>query len=678
MKRQSSKLLPLLGALLAIGIASAAWFFLRAAPNAEPGIGGGDELLTATAPGVEERGPAALQTPELAAKTTPTPSQQTIEDRKQVATPSELELAEALWVNGRIVYPEGTPIGEEVEVVASGRKFKTRPPYRARVAPNGTFRVAFAPGTKTGSVDVDAPHLYLREAVKIKPADPRRTEELVLEPLLGGRIQGQLIAPLNGMGLASQLAGKSVHTQGWSESYDENMSRLGVVDGSLRFELRGLSPKCTFELGFNSELFVAVKRSGVRVAAGEDQAWQLPLTLGGRVRGRVSDATGDRPSSINLVFQSVQDEQTADASSSTELFGLDMDPSLNVKLAPDGSFDARGIPPGKIQVTALAAQRLPCVLELGMVADGEVREGVDLVLESGGRIGGRVVWPDGSPAAEARVSLKTLAEGNEIGGGMQDFWSDVASVRADAQGVFLISGLVAKKFNVIAQARPEAEASRSGSKGRPQPLRASLDDVPVDSLDLELKLHGGSTIQGIVVDDIGAPVTRFGVSAEQQSEDYDPHAHSASSIYTPADGRFELGGLLDATYRIRVTAIGHDAPEDVELSLPADSRTLSFVARRRARVSGVVLRPDGKLAGGAEVSATSAGELSAPEGGGKANSRGEFSVKSAPSGSILVRASLEGFASSEGLAAELAPGESRADLSLQLRTGGRITGEVHA
>ncbi|HTF89515.1 MAG TPA: carboxypeptidase-like regulatory domain-containing protein, partial [Planctomycetota bacterium] len=594
MKRQSSKLLPLFCVLLAIGVASAAWFFLRSAPTAESGVGGGDERATATT-STEERNAASLQTPELPTNAASTPSQQKVEDRKNVATPAELELADALWVSGRLVYPEGTPIGEEVEVVASGRKFKTRPPYRARVAPNGSFRVAFAKETKTGSVDVDAPHLFLREAAKVKPADPKRTEELVLEPLLGGRIQGQLIVPANGLSLASQLAGKSVHAEGWSEGYDDHMSRVGAVDKAMRFELRGLSPECAFQLGFHSELFAVVNRSDIRVAAGEDLAFQLPLTLGARVRGRVSDAGGEKLTSTNLEFQTQQDEQPGESSSSAEAFAIGVDRSVSVKIEPDGSFDARGILPGKIQITANAPQRLPAVLELGMVADGEVREGVELVLELGGRVGGRVLWPDGSPAAEARVHLQALAEDNESGSGMPNFLFDVASARADAQGAFLISGLAAKRFNVLAQARPEAEASsRGGSKGRSQAWRASFDDVPVDKLDLELKLHGGSTIQGVVVDDLGAPVTRFAVSAEQQSEGYDPLAHTASSIYTPADGRFELGGLLDASYQIRVTAIGHDAPEEVEITLPADSRTLSFVARRRARVSGVVLRPDGE------------------------------------------------------------------------------------
>src|SRR5687767_3274345 len=46
------------------------------------------------------------------------------EARVSVATEAERELADAIWISGRIVFPEGTPIGETVDVIASGREFQ--------------------------------------------------------------------------------------------------------------------------------------------------------------------------------------------------------------------------------------------------------------------------------------------------------------------------------------------------------------------------------------------------------------------------------------------------------------------------------------------------------------------------------------------------------------------------
>ena len=89
--------------------------------------------------------------------------------RVAVASERDAELARGLWVEGRVVFPPGTPPDERVEVVARGRKLKHGPPHAVRVAEDGSFRVAFGAGTKSGRLELKARYLYLEAPCVIAP-----------------------------------------------------------------------------------------------------------------------------------------------------------------------------------------------------------------------------------------------------------------------------------------------------------------------------------------------------------------------------------------------------------------------------------------------------------------------------------------------------------------------------
>src|SRR5262249_51611067 len=146
---------------------------------------------TANAPVAEEEPDSALAAPpstdarasagELAPARTP------------IASPREAELARAHWVEGRVLFPPGTPADEKAVVVARGKKFADGGNHRVEVAPDGRFRVAFSEKTLSGQLTLEARYVYLAKLGRWSAKEP--DAPVTLEPVLGARIEGRLVLP---------------------------------------------------------------------------------------------------------------------------------------------------------------------------------------------------------------------------------------------------------------------------------------------------------------------------------------------------------------------------------------------------------------------------------------------------------------------------------------------------
>jgi hypothetical protein len=407
MPAKTSKSLPLLCVLLALAIGLAGWSALS---------------------GSDEAGPAALEDANHAAAPTPqAPSSPTIAalpkaerdsprpepagiagatERVSVATNDELELAAGLWVSGRVVFPEGTPIGENVEVIGRGKEFKTRALHRARVDANGNFRLAFAPNTRSARIELDAPHLYLSEMFSFRFKDGRADGEILLEPALGGRLIVSLQVPSEAAQLAAELVGKSASSWGWHETTYENCQRTAIVDANLQFELRGLTAGMTHHLNFASQVVAPASLEASAVEAGQTQHVDMPLRAGVRLSGRVQTAGGAVQRGLILQAFSTREDSSVQRDQLWAFSGEVGESQDVLQVAEDGRFEARGVAAGHVSLKAQAPQRLPATLQLGQLADGDVREGLELTLELGGQIGGHVRWPDNTPVAGASLQLE--------------------------------------------------------------------------------------------------------------------------------------------------------------------------------------------------------------------------------------------------------------------------------
>lgn len=682
MAKRTSKTLPLLCGLLVLAIAVAGWNLLRETQVEDPApIAGG--ALEAQ-PAMAERGAGALAAlPEPQAK--PKAEQAPLaahEERVIAATSADLELADAIWISGRLAWPENTPIGEQVEVVATGRDFKSREMHRARVEPGGDFRVAVAPNTRNAMLSLDAPHVFLPQPIRVKIKDGKAAGEVRLEPKLGGRLIGQLRLPAGGEAVAAELVGKSVNSWGWVDGDIPNAcSRSGLVDANLRFELRGLDPAPEHTLHFDSGVTAAASIENLKFEAGVTRSIDVDLQLGVRLRGRVTSAGAEQAKDMRVVSSTQLPGGESPVQSLGYAFGsmvMSTDGSERYADVDDeGRFDLRGVVAGRIQLRASATQRTNAVLELGVLADGESREGLELELGLGEAIGGVVRWPDGSAAIGAEIELEFAGDErgrNEESEDLEGDWS--GRVKTDAAGEFLIQGLVHGPFHVLA----EAKSREPLVKGKPKPpaWKVKAESVAIGTRKLELVLQGGTTIHGFVVDDTGAPIERFSLSATPKHADDFDDSKSVAAKFRAADGRFELGGLIDGTQRISASVPLHDAPEPLIIDTPAQTGPFTLVALRRGSITGSVQLPDGTPAARASLRVDRHDSPGEEGHAGRTNSKGEFKTKAISAGPMTLQARLDGFASSDPYPLQIAPGQTISGVILVLQHGARISGEVHA
>lgn len=685
MAQRSSRALILgLGALFAVVGAVAAFVLTQAPPSplVEHGTPQQGEVH-ADAPHDELR-PTAPDAPRAAASVS--------DDRAEVTPEAQRELDEALWVEGRVVFPDGSPLDEQVFVLAQGKDFKHRDGHRARVANDGSFRVAFQQETKTGWLRLDAPHLYLETPLRVRlPAK----EAQVLEPALGALIEGRITPPLGVVDPGAQLHDVSVNLRGWSASIESAVTRLGKVGADLRFQLRGVPPNLDYWLSCDPIVWPQQSRQQLRLAAGQTLELELTFELGAVVRGRVRDEAGQAVAKANVVVRTKNEKG--------DWWGSQRATTTK----DDGSFEVRGAQAGEMRIDASKQGLLPAKSELGRIDDGATREALELALPLGDTLSGKVLWPDGKPAWNAVVTVEETADEDDDEFDFSGFRSP--SVKTGSDGSFRVTGLKGAPYKVSATAKSSGEqadqdderaAGETGDEARPVEAASGaredkprgprwsveVENIAANTSALELVLQGGASISGHVTDDRGVALDRFTLVAVLDDPRTPWRRNSQDTLSKrceSVDGSFTLSGLSDGTWKVRATALGYADMRPVDVTIPGHATALTLAIPRAASISGRVLDPQGKPAHKAVVEVEHNGEQTSFSilGGSNsatADSKGNFKLRRAPVGRVKLTATLPAFADSPPLELELAPGAVQENLELRLRAGARLTGEIRA
>ena len=625
------------------------------------------------------------------------------EQRAALAAPGEAARATAppVAIEGRVVLPDELPANEVLAVVAhpspgppgpDPEAFRTladepSPPASpepepepepdpwasAAVGPDGSFRLELPAGVRRAWLDVDGRYLYLPARV---PADagPRGDGEPgpVLRPELGAWIRGRAVAAGEGVG---DLTGERVVLRPRSSRVNPlggaplagGLERRGVVGEGGAFELRGVPASSPSILTGESERYVAGSVEADPVP-GRVTDLDLAFHAGWGLRGRVVDAD-ERPVAGAYV--------TAVNASALSMFGAD--PLREVSSGDDGSFELRGLPLERVQVKAYARGYAPGgPFTVEPAGPGELGE-LSLVLERGRSLEGQVSWPDGAPAADARLVVAPAADALTGLEHVTGYAGLRVERRADGRGRFTISGLGEGPF------RLEARARRPGAKGGDEEGVAVSPAAEPGADALELVLAVPPVLRGTVRAGDGTPVPAFALRAEPQSDNpfYGPiFLQLRTETVESPDGSFALGGLQDGEWLLAVQAEGFAPLEPLRLKLPeAASAPLEVVLAPSAAVRGLVLAPEEQ--GGRGVPGARVRML--PEGGDLAvlglsaadlpettcDAAGRFVLEGLPAGEVRLVATAGGFADSEEVRAEVG-----GECVLQLRRGGRLTGEV--
>jgi hypothetical protein len=666
-KRSSAPLL--LAVVAAVAVAAVAWFALFTGSSAQN--------EAAAAPSSGGAMPAASR---AAAVEAPVDAPRRVDDaapeelaRAAIDDNKRVEFSDAVWIEGRVVFPEGTPLDERVEVIADGKDFKNIGDHRVTAGTDGSFRVAFSPEGKTGWLKIKASYLHLDKPVRVKLS--KDAEPVVLEPLLGGRIVGRITPPPGASDAPQVLAKAKLRAQSWGETFGM-VSIEGKIDEDFNFELRGVGAAREHRIELDSKEWVQFSKGDVTVKPGETLQLDIQLELGARFSGVVVDAQGKPVERAEVELRKRSDD------------GDFWRNRRDVNTDESGVFRITGISAGEYEVKVRARNYLEHSKELGAFADGDARDGQRVVLDSGRSVSGIVKWSDGAIASGAFVRVE-LAGGKEGDDEFEFSMEDRLAVRTGLDGRFSIAGLTGNAFNVYAHAKDGSRADSAsksdgkvgrlkGAKWRGQVLNVS-GTSPV-----EVVLKPGFGVSGRVVDELGQPVKKFWITGRTDSTAGGLEGVMGEQIkskFEAEDGRFTLEGLTNATWSIAARATGYTPSPSTSIVMPHDGE-LTFVVKNNAAVRGTVVDPAGKPVAKARIELEwdrpdESFDLSDLNRGATADGKGVFRISNAPSGKVTLKASHASFADSAPLELELAPGASVEDVRMVLTRGGTLRVRLH-
>jgi hypothetical protein len=199
------------------------------------------------------------------------------------------------------------------------------------------------------------------------------------------------------------------------------------------------------------------------------------------------------------------------------------------------------------------------------------------------------------------------------------------------------------------------------------------------AVELNFGLPPGLTLGGQVVDDAGAPIARARIEAWPMQ-----FAANAEVAQSRVDGRFDVVGLRQGTYRLRVLARGYQNVDLVDQQPGRDD--LRVVLRRRATIVLRVLAPDQHVVRSYQLGV----RRWFRERGGQIGAVAElpdqrvrldgltdsFDVTGIPVGTFVVQVSADGFAKTLSGEVEVLPDTQRLALDVVLSTGGTLRGRV--
>jgi len=623
--------------------------------------------------------------------------------RTQVDEDASAELASALWIEGRVAWPEGCQADAELEVVAlsAAREYDdfaremdgeadARKGWLARrpVEPDGSFRIPIKEPGASVHLIARGRLLYAAETREVRPD---ASTGVVLALQAGACIAGTLAAP--GEVEPGELSGVEVDLDTELGSIEPSrvanrtMMRLEVhTDDAGRFELRALPAGAAYSLHVAPETFAMQRVKVPALGACETRGVTVTLERGGRVTGVVRDETG----------QPVDGAEVAGLIGG-QFFGFDDREVREAKTGAEGRFELAAVPVGAISVRAkkdgyLESKKVPVeVPEAGTAAD------VVVELPAGNTVSGRVAWQGGGPVAKATVSASfDMAHVGGMGAfNMMRGASGKAQTGAD--GSFTMRGLGGGPFIVSCAAPPPgAEAGPGedgGGDGEPPAgkdwHRAKQRSVAPGTEDLLLVLAPPAGLWGRVAVADGEPPASFTVRLAQKLEasmiavDIDER----SEPFEAEDGSFFLASVDPGEWHASAKAPGWVTLEPTPITMPAETEHDPLVLElvRTATIAGTVVTPDGQAVANASVHVKRTGENEVmaamreqkEDTKAEADEQGRFRIEGVPPHPSSAFAESDRFARGAEVSLDLSPGALVEDVELRLSLGGRLTGEVY-
>lgn len=393
-------------------------------------------------------------------------------DLTGVPTDLEVKLDQAVAISGRVVTARGEPVADlRVGVSVDGPEVSTR------TAVDGTFLLAGLPSGKF-SISIVSDDGSVEEDRMMKAPSENVTIELTPTVRVSGRVTTKEGDPVTDFttSTAPPENNNSWHAPGTPQAFHDPEGRFVLERVPVRpTELAVRAP------GF-AQARVALQLENEKNVTGVE----VKLERAGSVTGRVTDASGAPIAGARALIPS------------TGSYGITMSAATDA----DGEYTLDAVPLGETTLEFMKHGYLP-VKRLVTIEPRETR--IDIRLETGKILTGRVVTETGAPVSEAQVYAQTASTGGRGTNAM-----------TDASGRFRLEGLGSGIY-----------ALRASKRGL---LDAILETVDVDTAgDLTLTLRAGATVTGrilgIDVSNVQARALRVGIagSGYQANGSIDPN-----------------------------------------------------------------------------------------------------------------------------------------------------------
>jgi protocatechuate 3,4-dioxygenase beta subunit len=398
----------------------------------------------------------------------------------------------------------------------------------------------------------------------------------------GIAVSGKVVRPDG-----TPVAGASVDTP------TTMMPRLAVTNSDGTFTLTGLAAGPAVLTAHSSEGNLASRPLTVTAPATDIT---LTIPRGARIEGRVLDRATQQPVTDFAVGLPPRTQRPFEV-------GPRQEKTIH---SDDGSFAIDNVPPGLVDLSVRASGYVTGSRGEINTEDGKTVSGIDIQLDRGATISGRVS-AGGTAVAGAEVRQAAM--------GMPS----MTRVITDADGQY--------KLESIPEGNRLIEFLKAGFITVQKPVEAKAGkDVRLD-----VELDPGHELRGRVVDRSGRGVAGALIAATSAGE----RRAGMGLIASDADGAFVAAGLADGKYQVTARKEGMVSGDASDVDVPQTrplTLTLDAGATITGRVTGV---PAEELT---QVVVTASGGTSRNQ--TYADARGNFTLSGLPDGQVRVDAIL--------------------------------------
>jgi len=485
---------------------------------------------------------------------------------------------------------------------------------------------AFTMNLKEGTWDL----VFRREGYAVRSVRAHRVArdaaplEVTMDP--GVEISGRVVR--SGAGI------EGVRVNAFSQTIGDAQ---GATDASGYFTLSDLAPG-SYMLAV-TKLEEGIRENRNAKAPTRDLVVDLPQ--GGRITGRVIDKTTRRP------IPSFQAGVSMSRSGGGMAFA--MPPMMHEFTSDDGTFTLENVAPGSNEINVTAPGYVRGRMSGVNVEDGKTVADLEIALDTGARVTGRVTNGAGSPVAEARVGIATASRNPAM------MMRGGASATTDASGEYLLESVETGSNEIFVEHAQYVSARKT--------VEVSGKEARAD-----FRLDSGLRVSGQVVTDSGVPVADAFVNSNSAAG-----TGANRSTRTDGNGNFSFDSLPSGRYTFNASRSGfaNGVVRDIDIASSGPVKiTLSAGASIYGRVTGL---SDAEMRSASVTATGNGGRASAP-----IDSTGSYRINGAPTGSVQVGASSGGFSGNKSSGVKSVEVETGGSLQVDLdfRNDVVVTGRV--